>query len=333
MRTSIRILTGMTVIATALGAGALLPANASAASDRTRPAGHERVQALLDRAVSTGAPGADALIQNGHQLWFGSAGVSDTATGRRRRPDERFRIGSTTKAFTATLVLQLVADHVLRLDDTVDRWLPGLVQGNGNDGRKITIRELLNHTSGLFAYTNDEAFFPQGVGAAWFQHRYDHHSPEELVRIALRHPPYGPPGQLFTYSNTDYILAAMIVERATGHSFGTEIDRRILRPLRLTGTSLPGDQVTVPGPHPVHYSILFSQDPHPAIQDATDMNQSFAWTAGGMISTAVDLTRFFGALLGGHLLPAGQQRELFSTVPTDGRGWIEHTRYGLGIFS
>jgi len=297
------------------------------------PRDHRRLQAALERAVAAGAPGIVAQVQDGGGHWFGSAGLSYTATGRRRAPDERFRIGSTTKAFTATVVLQLAAEHILGLDDTVEKWLPGVVQGHGNDGRRITIRQLLDHTSGIFAYTNDPAFFAQGVGAAWFQHRFDHHSPQELVRIAMSHPPYFAPGQRFAYSNTDYVLAAMIVERATGCSFATELDRRIIRPLGLTGTSLPGDRADVPDPHPVHYSTLFSSDPHPVVVDATEMNQSFAGAAGGVISTTRDLTRFFTALLGGHLLPRREQAQLMTTVSTDGAGWIPNTRYGLGVFS
>ena len=311
-------------------AASVLPSPLAAASG---PLPHRRLQAALDRAVAHGAPGIVAQVQDGDRRWFGSAGLSDTATRRRRAPDERFRIGSTTKAFTATVVLQLVAEHALGLDDTVEKWLPGVVRGNGNDGRRITIRQLLDHTSGLFAYTNDPAFFAQGVGAAWSRHRFDHHSPEELVRIAMSHPPYFAPGKGFVYSNTDSILAAMIVERATGCSFATQLQRRIIRPLGLTGTSLPGDLADIPGPHPVHYSTLFSTDPHPSVVDATRMNQSFAGAAGGMISTTGDLTRFFAALLGGRLLPPPEQSQLLTTVSTDGAGWIPNTRYGLGVFS
>lgn len=298
------------------------------------PPDHDRVQAALDSAVTAAhAPGIAVEIQKDGRTWFSSAGVSDMDTGRPREPDERFRIGSTTKAFTAAVVLQLAGEHRLSLDDPIEKWLPGLVDGNGYDGSRITIRELLNHTSGIFAYTSDQDFFDQGVGTAWFAHRYDHYNPEQLVRIALSHPPYGPPGQQFVYSNTDSVLAAMIVEKVTGHTFTAELDRRIIRPLRLTGTYLPADDPTIRGPHPVLYSTLFSRDPDPAIYDATDMNQSFAWAAGGMISTLGDLDRFFGALLGGRLLRPAEQRELFTTVSTDNSGWIPDTRYGLGIFA
>ncbi|GAA4069353.1 serine hydrolase domain-containing protein [Actinomadura miaoliensis] len=288
---------------------------------------------MLDQAVATkSAPGIVTELRDGQRAWFGSAGVSDTRTGRKRQQQERFRIGSATKAFTATVVLKLVAEGRLSLDDTLDTWLPGLFDGTGYDASKITIRQLLNQTSGIYAYTNDEEFFAKGKGEAWFEHRYETYTPQQLVKIALAHPPTGEPGEHFRYSNTNYILAAMIVEKATGRTFEQELTRTVIRPLGLTGTSLPGTDPRIPGPHPVHYSVLFSQDPQPEIYDATEMNQSVAWTAGGIISTTTDLNRFFTALLGGHILPAAQLREMLTTVPTDGSGWIPGTRYGLGVF-
>jgi len=291
------------------------------------------VQQAMVSAVHSGAPGIAVEIRDRHGRWFGTAGSSDTDAGSRRRPEERFRIGSTTKAFTAAVVLGLVAEGVLGLDDTVQRWLPGLVRGNGNDGATITVRHLLNQTSGLFNYGNDPAFFANGVGSQWYAHRYDAYTPERLVAVALSHPPVSAPGERFGYSNTNYVLAAMIVEQATGGPFALELERRIIRPLGLTGTSLPGLEPTIDGPHPRHYSTLFSSDPEPEIHDATDMNQSFAWTAGGMISTTGDLLRFFRALLSGGLLPPAQQRELLTFTATDGAGWIPGTRYGLGVFT
>lgn len=304
-----------------------LPASASPAP------GHPEVQRVLDRAVATKiAPGIVTEIRDGRRTWFGSAGVSDTKTGRKRHQNERFRVGSVSKAFTATVVLKLVAEGKLSLDDTLDRWLPGLFDGTAYEHGKITIRQLLNQTSGIYAYSDDEEFFKQGVGQEWFKHRYDTHTPEQLVKIALAHPPTGAPGERFKYSNTNYILAAMIVEKATGRTFKQELNRTVIRPLGLTGTSLPGTNPKIRGPHPVHYSILFSRDPQPTIYDATEMNQSFAWAAGGVISTTTDLNRFFTALLGGRVLPTARLREMLTTVPTDGSGWIPKTRYGLGIF-
>ncbi|MEV7099050.1 serine hydrolase domain-containing protein [Amycolatopsis sp. NPDC051045] len=190
---------------------------------------------------------------------------------------------------------------------------------------------MLNQTSGLFNYANDPEFFAKGVGSEWFEHRYDRYTPERLVEIAVAHPPHAAPGESFHYSNTNYILAAMIVEKVTGRTYGQELTQRITRPLGLTGTALP-DGPGIHGSHPVHYSTLFSPDPEPT-HDATEMDQSFAWSAGGITSTTGDLHRFFGALLGGRLLPPAQQRELLTTVPTDGSNWIPGTRYGLGVFS
>ncbi|MFF5210019.1 serine hydrolase domain-containing protein [Streptosporangium sp. NPDC000396] len=315
------------LLTAAVLAATALPASASPAP------GHPEVQRVLVQAVATkSAPGIVTEIRDGRSTWFGSAGASDTKTGRKRQQHERFRIGSASKAFTATVVLKLAAEGRLSLDDTLDRWLPGLFDGSAYDPGQITIRQLLNQTSGIYAYTNDEDFFARGVGAAWLKHRYDTHTPEQLVKVALAHPPTGAPGERFTYSNTNYILAAMIVEKATGRTFAQELTRTVLRPLGLTGTSLPGTDPTIRGPHPVHYSTLFSSDPQPKIYDATEMNQSFAWAAGGVISTTTDLNRFFAALFGGRVLPAAQLREMLTTVSTDGAGWIPKTRYGLGIF-
>ncbi|MEU5150134.1 serine hydrolase domain-containing protein [Streptomyces yangpuensis] len=252
------------------------------------------MQHALDRAtVPGGAPGIVVEVRDGSDAWFGTAGVSDTRTGQERRPSERFRIGSTTKAFTATLVLQLAAEGRLGLDDTIERWLPGMVAGNGYDGRAITIRQLLDHTSGIFNYANDAEFFKNGIGEAWLRHRYDTYAPEQLIRIGLATPAPFAPGDAFLYSNTNYFLAALIVEEVTGGTFAEALTQRIIRPLRLTGTYLPGTEAAIRGTHCRHYSTLFASDAQPVIHDATERNQSFAWAAGGIVSTTGDLQRFF----------------------------------------
>ncbi|MEU8109187.1 serine hydrolase domain-containing protein [Nonomuraea muscovyensis] len=328
MTRSLPATAGLLIAAATMAGAAMVAPAASAAS----APGHAEVQRALDQAVArSGAPGIVTEIRDGRATWFGSAGVADTRTGRKRQHHERFRIGSATKAFTATVVLQLAAERELSLDDTVDRWLPGLVKGNGYDGGEITVRQLLNHTSGIFNYGNDKEFFATGQGEAWFEHRYDTYTPEQLVKIGLANPPYFEPGRGFGYSNTNYVLAAMIVEKATGRTYGEELTRRIFRPLGLTGTYLPGGEAKIRGSHPRHYSTLFSPDADPKIHDATEMNQSFAWAAGGIVSTTGDLQRFFGALLGGRLLPPAQQREMFTMVKT--QNWIPGTTYGLGVFS
>ncbi|GAB3984883.1 hypothetical protein GCM10029978_095860 [Actinoallomurus acanthiterrae] len=271
----------------------------------------DALQRLLDRAVAEGGvPGIAAEVRDGHGRWFGSAGAADTETGRERTPQDRFRIGSTTKTFVATVVLQLAAERRLSLDDTVDEWLPGRVHGHGHQGGKIRIRRLLDHTSGIFSYTED----PEMVN------RHENHTPELLVDIAMAHPPAFEPGAGWAYSNTNYILAGMLVERVTGQALADQIAQRIARPLGLDGTYLPsGADPTIQGPHPRHYTKLMNPAPDAEIHDGTELDSSMFWAAGGMISTTGDLHRFFGALLGGRLSrPPSRRRCSPSSRPRTG---------------
>ncbi|WP_051779016.1 serine hydrolase domain-containing protein [Streptomyces sp. NRRL S-241] len=296
------------------------------------------VQKALDRAVSGGEggglPGAAAEVLDLRGRWFGAAGVADTTTGRERLPEEEFRIGSTTKTFTAALVLQLAAEGVLTLDDTVEQWLPGLLRGNGHDPDRITLRHLLGMTGGVFNYAVDEKLASQHYGAAFLEHRYDRYRPEQLVEVAQSHAPDFAPGEGWTYSNTGYILAGLVIEKATGRSFADQVQERIARPLALGGTYVPGDdEHALRGPHTRLYSKNNLPDADAEIHDVTELNTTFAWAAGGMVSTTRDLNRFFGELLGGRLLPPAEQREMFAVRPTPEGKWIPHTSYGLGISS
>ncbi len=285
------------------GAAMMAPPAPAAARDR----GHAGLRRALDRAVAGGGgPGCVAEFRDARSApWFGTAGVADMTTGRERRPGEHFRIGSLTKMFTGTVVLQLVAEGKLTLDDTVAKWLPGVVEEHlGADGTGITVRRLLNHTGGL-----PDAILGQ-----------EPPRPEE-------------PGKRFIYSKVNYTLAGMIVELATGTTLAEEIEHRLARPLHLTGTYLPGTEGTVRDPHARHYSKLGESDPGAEIHDVTEMDVSWAGAAGGMISTTSDLHRFLNALLGGRLLPPAQQEEMFTTVSTEGSGWVPGTEYGLGVYS
>lgn len=294
---------------------------------------HAAAQGILDRAVTEGGlPGILAEVWRGDERWFGAAGVSDLESDRPRRQGDRFRIGSTTKTFVATMILRLVAEGRLSLDDPVDQWLPGVVQGHGHDGGRITIRQLLNHTSGIFNYSMDPGLLHRYYTVAFLEHRFDHYEPAQLVEIAMAHPPEFEPGTGWGYSNTAFILAGMIIERITETAFADELDRVIVGPLELTGTSLPrGTDSTLGVPHGRYYSKVSRPEQAAQIFDVTELNTSAAWTAGGLISTAGDLARFFGALLAGQLLPAAEQQEMFSTIPT--RGWVPNARYGLGLAS
>ncbi|WP_307840412.1 serine hydrolase domain-containing protein [Streptomyces sp. G44] len=291
---------------------------------------HSATQDALDAITRGGTPGVLARADRAGEAWHGTSGVANLRTGRPRLPRDRFRVGSLTKPFIATVVLQLTAEPVygLSIDDTVDKWLPGLVRGNGNDGRRITIRQLLQHTSGLYDYIDDDEFRAKFTGTEFFSHRYDGATPEELVRTGLAHEPLFDPSEGWSYSNTNYILAGMVIEKVTGNSYASEVERRIIRPLGLRGTTVPGTSASVPGPHGRHYSKLYVDSPAARVYDVTDFDPSVSGASGEIISTTRDLNVFTRALLRGKLLPSTQQREMFTGHDLgDGRS------YGLGIRS
>ncbi|MFI5942533.1 serine hydrolase domain-containing protein [Streptomyces uncialis] len=291
---------------------------------------HGATRRALEQAVRDGVPGAVARARDRAGSWSGTAGVGDLDTGRERTAQDRYRIGSVTKTFVATVLLQLEAEERLDLDDTVERWLPGTVRGNGHDGRHITLRQLLNHTSGVFSYSADPGYQAKIFGEGFLRHRYDTWTPGQLVGLAMGHKPHFPPGTGWRYSNTNYTLAGMVVQKVTGRGYEAEIERRILRPLRLRATSVPRTDPRVPGPASRAYSPL-SWDPAAKIRDVTELNPSLAGAGGGMISDSKDLQKFFRALLKGGLLPPEQQNALTTTVPIDPQR--PEYRYGLGVQS
>lgn len=314
-----------TATMTALGLG--LMATAASASDPAPTTFRGRLQDSVDAIHRTGTVGVVARSTGPRGERHATAGVADTATGRAPGVRDRFRIASTTKTFVATVMLQLVAEGRVSLDDSVERWLPGVVSGNGNDGRAVTVRQLLNHTSGLFNYTAD---FPAITSREGFEaDRYTTWTDEQLVNIAMRHAPDFEPGAKWAYSNTNYILAGMIIEKATGRSWQQEVTRRVIRLLGLRDTRTPDAQSRIPGPHLRGYSNF--GEPGPAL-DVTDFNPTAAGAAGAMISTTGDLSRFFSALLGGRLLHPAQLAEMKATVRAAELDPVwPGARYGLGL--
>ena len=272
-------------------------------------------QAAIQQIVTDGVPGAIGYARNGSQVVVTASGLADLATQAPMALGDRVRVGSITKTFVATVVLQLAAEHRLRLSDSVARWLPGLVP----NGASITLRELLQHTSGIFDYAQDPGF-QQALRAdptrVW--------RPRELVRIAVAHPPVFPPGTSFAYSNTDYILLGLIIQAATGQTVGQQLQDRIFTPLDLRQTSFPYAKPTLP--RPFAHGYLLNQPGATGPADITVISPSWAWAAGGIVSTAADVAKFYSALLAGRLLPAPLLREMMTTVPiAPGAG------YGLGI--
>ncbi|MFF4814295.1 serine hydrolase domain-containing protein [Kitasatospora sp. NPDC001309] len=339
MKTTTRtaLATGLATAVAAALLTAAAPAALAAAPD-ARHGGHQGLQAALDQAVTVnGLPGVTAEVRDHGSTWYGQSGTADLATGQKFKPQDRFRIGSTTKTFVATALLQLEAEGKLTLDDSVEQWLPGLVDGNGYDGSKITLRQLLNHTSGIANFAMDETVSKEFRGEAFLQHRFDRFTPRQLVGIGIGVKPSFAPGTSWEYSDTNYVLAALVVEQATGHSLAQEIADRFAKPLHLKSTYEPAaDDTGIQGPHGRFYSKLGPFDaPTLPVHDVTELSPSWGYGSGDMISTVGDLSTFFQALLGGRLLPPAQMAEMVTMKdPKAGpTGWIPNSHYGLGIGS
>lgn len=277
------------------------------------------VKGLIDQATTRKSnPGMVAFgIKNG-ETWAHASGAADMRDHRPIEPHFSFRIGSVGKAFVATVVLQLAQEHKLNLEDSVEKWLPGVVQGNGYDGNKIKIRHLLQQTSGIASYTNTDfrdITIPQNP--------FRNYTADELVSMGLANPPLFEPGTDFNYSNTNTVLAGMIIQKVTGDTYAEQIKKRIIDPLHLTGTSVSGSSPDIPGEHAVGYNL----DPKSGnLYDFTEFNPSWGNAAGDMVSTAKDLTTFFSALLGGKLLNNEMMKQMFTGVKSP------YGNYGLGIY-
>lgn len=241
-------------------------------------------------------------------------GGAALATGERARADGRSRIGSVTRTFVATVTLQPAAGGRIRLDGPVEEYLPGAVR----NGRNITVRQLLNHTSGL----HDRRPAPEfALGHEASARRYPRegrwkaYGPRELLDVAARRDPHFAPGRGRKDSNTNHVLVGMVIEEVSGRSWQREVERRILRPLRLGGTVVPTTSPRVPGPHAEGYLPL---PEGPA--DVSLLNPSVAGAAGGAVSTTADPNRFPAALLGRRLLPEARLAEMPQAVPAASYG-------------
>ncbi|WP_372408958.1 serine hydrolase domain-containing protein [Streptomyces luteireticuli] len=287
----------------AIGLGGAAPAGAAERLDRD----------VLRRTVD-GLPGEDvtgALVRvtGDDGTWWGTSGVADRRTGERVRSDVSFRIGSITKLFTGTLLLQLAGEGRVDLGAPVRRYLPGLLP-EGYDG--VTVGMLLDHTSGL-PPADREMTVGDGSNAWRVAHRFDSWSPEQIVRGALRghDRPVSVPGGRQQYNGVNSFVAGMLVERVTGRSYAHEVRSRITRPLGLGRTYVPAPRDTsLPEPHAHGYLAL---DREGGLADVTEQSP-YPWAEGGMVSTAADLDRFLNALFAGRLLRPAQQRLLF-TLP------------------
>jgi D-alanyl-D-alanine carboxypeptidase len=230
------------------------------------------------------------------------------------------RIASITKTFIGTLILQLVGEGKLGLDDPIQQWAPQVP-----NARHITVRELLNMSSGLYDYPQDRQWLQQAVsprtGLALRQW-----TPQQLVQVAVAHKPYFPPGQGYHYANTNFILLGLIVEQVTHRPVEDVLRARILRPLGLQHTFLPTSS-GLPAPNDVGYYPISL---HRLVNETT-MNPSLFWTAGAMISTVDDLHTWAQALATGALLRPAQQRQRLTWNPYSAAATHGLERYGLAV--
>jgi len=338
-RASLTVAAALALGGTVAGCASALPGTAVAATQpsRSTPAA-ARLAALARQEVAAGAPGVIVRVGDGRGP---AIQIADQAKWTRAdgtlTVGNEFRMGSNTKTMVATVILQLVAEHRLALTDPVSKWLPGLIP----DGHAITIRMLLDHTSGLFNYTEDPAVlkaFDGQSARAW--------TPRELLAAAVGHKPLFAPGKEYSYSNTNYIALGLVAQKITGESLGELIQQRIVRPLGLKDTYLltsfpvPGEARLANGYEPDAARLApvlppyappgssFAGPARGTWVDTTRINPSTEWAAGGMVSSAADWARFTSALLSGRLLPPAQLREMETTVS---EGPSTPNRYGLGI--
>ncbi|MFE7226910.1 serine hydrolase domain-containing protein [Nocardioides sp. NPDC057577] len=300
-------------LATALVAPMVMAPTAAYAGD-----GRRDLQRRLDEVVPAGAVGVLAEVRTERGVWRGSSGVAELGTSREVPARGSFRAGSVMKSFLATVVLQLVGERRLRLEDTIETWLPGVVPG----GDRITLRQLLDHTSGLYDVVRT---LPLPPDPAFVDNRWRTWTTTELVERGLAQPPTHAPGTAFSYTSTGYLLLAQVVEKVTRQTYATEIERRIIEPLRLRSTVLPGASPWIRGPHPHGYvPVETRNEGGTELVDVTEMNPSLFGAAGEVISTARDLNRFFAALLGGRLIDGQLQEEMKTPGVAD-------ATYGLGL--
>ncbi|WP_020668219.1 serine hydrolase domain-containing protein [Amycolatopsis nigrescens] len=297
-------------------AGAAMLVTAAPASAEISP-----VQAALDAAIAAGNPGMLAVATD----FRGAAGVADIHREGEPDPAGRFRIASVSKSFTATIVLQLAAEHELGLDDLIDDHLPGLLPYR----KPITIRQLLQHTSGI---PRDLPPGPKWDGPEDLAtERFSSFTPAEMVRLSTTQPMLFEPGAGWFYSNTGYTVLAMLIEKITGRPFEFALRDRLTRPLDLRDTSLVRDFPLLPRPAARGYEQSF---PEPApMTDLTEYNLSRYFGSGSLISSATDVNTFFHALLGGELLPPDLLAQMKTTTPgiDPVTGQYAGYDYGLGL--
>jgi D-alanyl-D-alanine carboxypeptidase len=311
------MVTGLTVMAIAI------PGTGRAATGPTVPPldGQALAQAIAGLPSSQETA---ALVTAGGRSgrWSGASGLASLATGAPALPGDEVRIGSISKTFIATVVLQLVAEHRISLSQPVQDYLPGLLRAGDPP---VTIAELLNHTSGL---GRADGIVDTGDSQWFLAHRLGAYTTSQLLGPVLHEPLVFRPGTCQQYNGVNYIVLAMLIRRVTGHSYAQEIEQRILRPLGMHHTDVPTASPAMPGPY-LHSYDRQGQAPGLPLADISQQSPSLYGAQGAMISTTADLDRFITALFRGRLLAPAQLNDMFS-VPAVASGPF---RYGMGLLS
>src|SRR5882757_3640664 len=254
---------------------------ASVAAEELAAPDDAGLREVLLTALAQGAPGAMVRVDDNGTVHRLSEGDADLITGRALTTSDRFRVGSVSKTFTAVVLLQLVDEGKLSLDTSVNSYLPGLLPDD-----RITVRHLLSHRSGLYDYTND--MFAQTV-PGFEAVRNKVFSYQDLVDLSLEKPLTNAPGAAYSYSNTNFVVGGMLIEKLTGQSVSTEYQQRIITPLNLTSTSYVHPDTAIAGRHANGY---LPPDEGGALVDSTEQTLSWAQSAGAIISSTRDLNTF-----------------------------------------
>src|SRR5215217_6946930 len=284
----------------------------SASGTHANGGGEQATRADLDAALKksfkeSDAPGVVAAVQTPEYTWVRALGVADRASGDPMTPEVHHRIGSITKTFTATLLLQAADEGLLSLDDTIDKYVKGVPNGD-----KITLRQMADMTSGIASYTEDEQWVKE-----WLSDPTRVWAPEELARIGIKESPLFEPGTEWFYSNTNYVLLGLVLQQVTDKPIGKLYQKEIIKPLHLKETSFPGADSALPKPHAHGYTLQGKSSGQKPI-DSTHWSPSSAWTAGAMISTVDDLLVYGRALgTGKGLLPPQTQSERLHSFVSD----------------
>jgi D-alanyl-D-alanine carboxypeptidase len=304
--------TGLIGVSAALGVA--IVASACAGTPVAQEVARDKqVDTDMAAVTASGVPGVAIVIRDGGSTSRVAQGVGEVATNTPMRVADRVRIGSLAKSYVSVVLLQLAGENRLSLEDSIEKWVPGMVP----NGATVTIRQLLNHSSGIANYEEHPQYL-----APYLAGDVAHvTTPAQLIAMGTSRGPLFPPGTSSAYSNTNYTLAGLIIEKVTGSTLGAQFEQRIFGPLKLGSTYLPtGPEID--GQHAHGYFVLAD----PPATDVTRFSPSIGWAGGSIISTPDDVSAFYRALLEGRLLRPELLKQMMATIAGS-----NGEQYGLGL--